>query len=124
MMDIDLKQLREVMRALKQFGVQELEMTRGDEKIFLRREASTNGDGMSPHLGDLRTTPPPPKPTSPPEARADDSDSLLVRSPLVGTFYEAPSPDADSFVKIGQEVQAGHVLCIVEAMKLMNEIEA
>src|SRR5262249_44438946 len=121
-MDIDLRQLREVMRALKQFGVQELEITKGEEKIFLRREANVpNGDfaAASP-ITDARATPPSAKfPSEPRVAELPDAspDILIVRSPLVGTFYGAPSPESEPFVKIGQDVQAGQVLCIVEAMK-------
>jgi acetyl-CoA carboxylase biotin carboxyl carrier protein len=61
-----------------------------------------------------------------PQPKASDSDSshVLVKSPIVGTYYESPSPDAPSFVRVGDSVEPGQVLCIIESMKLMNEIEA
>lgn len=65
-----------------------------------------------------------PAPAAPAAAAADSANKKYIRSPFVGTFYAAPSPDADPFVKVGQSVAKGDVLCIVEAMKLMNEIEA
>ena len=64
------------------------------------------------------------EPQKEPAERAADPNVILVKSPIVGTFYEAPSPDSPPFVRVGERVQPGRVLCIIESMKLMNEIEA
>lgn len=132
-MEIDLKQLRELMRSLKQFDVTELELEKEGERIYLRRGA----DGGQPTLvaspmiassiaapapaAGLATIAPPPPSTS---AVANDPSVTTITSPFVGTFYRSPSPDAAPFVDVGSEIRAGQVLCIVEAMKLMNEIES
>ena len=127
-MDIDLKQLRELMRAMKQLDVNELEIEQGDQRVGLRR----GGDGAvaypAPQAPGPVTLPPPP---SMPAAGSygevasdEDAGATYITSPFVGTFYRSPSPDASPFVEVGHRVSAGQVLCIVEAMKLMNEIEA
>ncbi|MDQ3035337.1 MAG: acetyl-CoA carboxylase biotin carboxyl carrier protein [Myxococcota bacterium] len=130
-MEIDLKQLRELMRSLKQFDVHEIEIEKDGERVYLRR----GPDGaMAP--GAVLAAPasasiPPPSP-SPAEASAAsiaapaaaDPNVVTITSPFVGTFYRQPSPDAAAFVDNGTEIRPGQVLCIVEAMKLMNEIES
>ena len=132
-MEIDLKQLKELMRALKQFDIQEVELERGEERIHLRRGGS---EGVAaPQYAQFPVSIPPlpshasvPAPdsaaTKTPSEAADDPNVAFVTSPFVGTFYRSPSPDASQFVTIGEDVEPGRVLCIVEAMKLMNEIEA
>jgi acetyl-CoA carboxylase biotin carboxyl carrier protein len=132
-MDIDLEQLRELMRALEEFGVNELEIERDEQRIFLRR-------GTPPESAPVVAQPvaPTQQPqgtgngASAPAAAAsqeqqepeEDENVVYVTSPFVGTFYRAPSPTDAPFVEVGQDVQVGQSLCIVEAMKLMNEIEA
>lgn len=127
-MEIDLKQLRELMRSLKQFDVNELEIEKDGERIYLRR--GVDGNVVAPMMmapataqsvappgfgpGETRSIAPP----------VDDASIVSITSPFVGTFYRSPSPEAGPFVDIGSEIRPGMVLCIVEAMKLMNEIEA
>jgi acetyl-CoA carboxylase biotin carboxyl carrier protein len=130
-MDIDLKQLRELMRAMKQLDVNELEIEQQDQRIYLRRGPDSSAPPASVIAYPGASLPPPsyaPSPVAEPSARRhdedDDASAVYVTSPFVGTFYRSPSPDAPPFVEIGQRIAAGHVLCIVEAMKLMNEIEA
>jgi acetyl-CoA carboxylase biotin carboxyl carrier protein len=129
-MDIDLKQIRELMRAMKQLDVNELEIEQKDERIFLRRGASGDTVALQPALyGAAGSIPPPPMsvpptPVAAPEEPKSDPDAVFITSPFVGTFYRSPSPDAPPFVEVGQKISAGQVLCIVEAMKLMNEIES
>jgi acetyl-CoA carboxylase biotin carboxyl carrier protein len=127
-MEIDQKQLRELMRALKQFDVHEIELEKDGERIYLRRGADSTGTVIhaAPSAGSV---PPPPAafaeahaPSGPPAHT--DANVTPITSPFVGTFYRQPSPDAPSFVDVGQEIRPGQVLCIVEAMKLMNEIES
>jgi acetyl-CoA carboxylase biotin carboxyl carrier protein len=125
-MEIDLKQLRDLMRTLKQFDVHEFEIEHGDERIFLRRgelvptSATTSASLMGAPISHV-VSEPPPAATGP---SVTEDDGVFVTSPFVGTFYRAPSPDSSAFVEVGQTIKAGQVLCIVEAMKLMNEIEA
>lgn len=128
-MEIDQKQLRELMRALKQFDVHELELEKDGERIYLRRGADSTGTVIhaAPSTGSVPPPPAPPAegnttPSAPP-AHVDASLTAIT-SPFVGTFYRQPSPDAPPFVDVGQEIRPGQVLCIVEAMKLMNEIES
>ena len=126
-MDIDLKQLRELMRALKQFDIREFAIEKGDEKIKLVRDgAPPPGTHVSYVAAPGSSMMPPPAAVAeavvPPVA--DDPNVVYVTSPFVGTFYRSPSPDTASFVEVGSTIRPGQVLCIVEAMKLMNEIEA
>lgn len=127
-MDIDLEQLRALMRSMKEFELHELEIENGDERMFLRR-------GEAARESAVVAAPQAPTPAPAPQAaaaaqipakpaEAEDPNVVTVTSPFVGTFYRAPAPDADPFVEVGQSVEPGQVLCIVEAMKLMNEIEA
>jgi acetyl-CoA carboxylase biotin carboxyl carrier protein len=133
-MEIDLKQLRELMRSLRQFDVTEVEIEKDGERIYLRRGAEPVSYGAvaapPPSMTSMMPTaplpPPPPTPTKAAAApvSADDPSLTTITSPFVGTFYRAPSPQAPSFVDVGSEIRPGSVLCIVEAMKLMNEIES
>ncbi|MFN9812288.1 MAG: acetyl-CoA carboxylase biotin carboxyl carrier protein [Deltaproteobacteria bacterium] len=138
-MEIDLKQLREIMRSLKQFDVTELEIEKDGERIYLRRGPDAAGVGTSiapgmvapaAFLQGASVLPPaapsasPSVPPPPPVPRVEDPNVVAITSPFVGTFYRAPSPDASPFVDVGAEIRPGTVLCIVEAMKLMNEIES
>jgi acetyl-CoA carboxylase biotin carboxyl carrier protein len=128
-MDIDIEQLRELMRSLSEFDVSELELEHGDERISLRRGPAAAESVVA--IGAPAATPsavpaaaPAPAAAAPAAAAEDDADVQWVTSPFVGTFYRAPSPDADPFVEVGSKIETGSVLCIVEAMKLMNEIES
>ncbi len=130
-MEIDLKQLRELMRAMKQLDVNELELEQEDQRIYLRRGGETNTLAMTPTMvaGPATLPPPPAAPSAPPPPAKpaeseDDANVTYITSPFVGTFYRAPSPDAPAFAEAGQKIAPGQALCIVEAMKLMNEIEA
>lgn len=134
-MEIDLKQLRELMRSLKQFDVTELELEKEGERIYLRRGPDGSQPTLVTQMAPMMTTmapasgagsipPPPPVPDVKLSVRADDPSITTITSPFVGTFYRSPSPDASAFVEVGSEIRAGQVLCIVEAMKLMNEIES
>ncbi|MBW2465425.1 MAG: acetyl-CoA carboxylase biotin carboxyl carrier protein [Deltaproteobacteria bacterium] len=127
-MDIDIDQLRELMRSLAEFDVNELEIENGDERISLRRGPAAP-EGMvaiagGPHAALSHSPPGAAGLAADTEAAEEDDDSLWVTSPFVGTFYRAAGPDSDPFVAVGSKIEVGTVLCIVEAMKLMNEIEA
>jgi acetyl-CoA carboxylase biotin carboxyl carrier protein len=128
----DMKDLRELIEFLKQYQVAEFDLDRGDIKIRLK---FTQAAPASPSITDLaRLTAVPAAAASVPQAAppaaeaaapADPDAGLhIVKSPIVGTFYGSPSPGAAAFVSPGDRVEKGQVICIVEAMKLMNEIES
>jgi acetyl-CoA carboxylase biotin carboxyl carrier protein len=132
-MEIDLKQLRELMRSLRQFDVTEVEIEKDGERIYLRRgpdvASYASVAAPPPPMASMMPAALPPPPAAPAPAKAavaaaDDPSLTTITSPFVGTFYRAPSPQAPSFVEAGSEIRPGTVLCIVEAMKLMNEIES
>lgn len=146
----DLKELRELVEFLKTNGVAEFDMERPDMKVRLKfagpSEAVAATGGVSSvdlaalarmmgaaaaaPAGTAEAAAPALSPsaieaTEAGSAAVDEDAGLhIVKSPLVGTFYDAPSPGADTFVKVGDTVSSGDVLCIVEAMKIMNEIES
>ena len=131
-------EIRELIQLASETGIAELEVQRGENRVRIRR-----GGFVQPHeivmSAPAYAAPPAPAPqvaaaphaAVPPEPGKDKTDKpaadpnlVLVKSPIVGTFYESPSPDAPPFVRVGERVQPGKVLCIIESMKLMNEIEA
>ena len=123
-MEIDLDQLRELMKALQEFDVDELKLERGDETIVMKRGVVAGTVMAAPYpmaAGPATIAAPAPTPSASvtPEPEGD-----YITSPFVGTFYRSPKPESPAFVDAGQDFAAGQTLCIVEAMKLMNEIEA
>jgi acetyl-CoA carboxylase biotin carboxyl carrier protein len=125
-------EIRELIHLASETGIAELEVQRGDNRVRIRRDSFTPTQDVLvvPHAN---TPAPAPATTALPgpepgrdkaEKPAPDPNLVLVKSPIVGTFYECPSPDAPPFVRVGERVQPGKVLCIIESMKLMNEIEA
>lgn len=137
---VNLEELRELIALLRDNGLAELELEREDFRVRLRREgAIPSGDhvqyvaapmpvlapGANPDQAPAAASAPPMSPggQAAPAASADQ-DLHIVPSPIVGTFYRSPSPTADPFVKIGSNVEPESVVCIIEAMKLMNEIQA
>ena len=116
---LDLETVRELARIIEEFGLSEVE-AEPSGRVRVRRElrgAAPAGYAPAASAPPIALAPPPPV-----EGPADVG--TFVTSPFVGTFYRAPSPEAPSFVEVGQSVKKGQVVCIVEAMKLMNEIEA
>ncbi len=128
-------EIRELIKLAMESGVAELEVQRGENRVRIRRAAGTGRDIISTPtkehapagMAAEAKTEPAPIPaieiTEKGESAAD-SNLVLVKAPIVGTFYESPSPEAPPFVRIGEHVEPGKVLCIIESMKLMNEIEA
>jgi len=125
---MDIKDLKVLVKMITETDITEFEMESGEERIFLKR-------GSEPQVVQYQAAPAqmyaapqavtasPAAAAAAPAAAAEEKGER-VPSPIVGTFYRAPAPDAAPFVEIGQVVEKGQVLCIVEAMKLMNEIEA
>lgn len=127
-----IEEIKELLQIFNESGVAELEVQRGDNRVRIRR-ASVNQEVIvpmagSPVAGSVFATPAgaPTAASVAPVKSADAADSgiVFVKSPIVGTFYESPAPGAAAFVKVGDSVETGQVLCIIESMKLMNEIEA
>ena len=118
-MKVDLDQLRELMKALNEHELDELELHKGDESILVRRNGGhlvAAAPMMAPAI---------PAPVGAGAAPATEAmEGELITSPFVGTFYRQPNPTSDPFIKAGDSFTKGQALCIVEAMKLMNEIEA
>jgi len=125
----EIGQIEELLRFMSEHNLEEFEYSRGDLKIRLKKP-STNVVLTAPRPAAEIIVPsalaPAEEAAEPTEKAADDisgEELHLVKSPIVGTFYGSPSPGAEPFVKIGNHVDSGQTLCIVEAMKLMNEIE-
>lgn len=127
-----LKELRELVDFLKENGIAEFDMERTDLKVRIKFAGATGSTaaGVDPaRLAELLASSggagiPSPSATPAATPAAQPEEKLHeVKSPIVGTFYDSPSPGAPTFVQIGDQVEVGQVLCIVEAMKLMNEIE-
>jgi len=124
---MNLKEIKELFEFLKEQDVAAFQFELGDIKIRIKRNVPGAATAPS-HAAPVAEVPAPavPVPSTPAAAPAvaPPEDLHLMHSPIVGTFYEAPSPGAPPFVKVGDVVSVGQVLCIVEAMKLMNEIES
>ena len=124
---MDIRKVKKLIELLEQSNINELEINEGDESVRISRGGSSV-TYAAPAPVPLAAAPAAAQPAASPEA-ADDSPSEEltghpVKSPMVGTFYTAPAPGSPPFVSVGQKVAAGDVLCIIEAMKMMNQIEA
>jgi len=134
----DLKDLEQLIEFLKEYQVAEFDLERGDLKIRLKFAGATPAAppaSLSEIARLVAAAPPaaaapyvpaaaPPPPSTPAPAADPGGDLHIVKSPIVGTYYGSPSPGASPFVTVGDHVDKGQVICIVEAMKLMNEIES
>jgi len=127
---IDLEFIERLIRAIDESSVDSLEIERGGTRVRLAKtppmtaapvlHAAPPGPAYAPAPAASA-----PAPAEPPQAKASSSEGLLeVTSPMVGTFYRAPAPDAPSYVEEGGKISVGDTLCIIEAMKLMNELES
>ena len=131
---LTFEQIKELIELVAQRRLQGLEIERSGFRLKVdgQTQAQAVAQAAAPAAGG--SAPPPAVPaalpadstaiTAPPPAAAADEGAHIVTSPIVGTFYRAPSPDADPFVEVGSRVKKGQILCIIEAMKLMNEIES
>lgn len=121
---MDLRKIKTLIDLVQQSGIAELEITEGEEKVRISRTGN-NGPFTQPMVPASVVLPPDmagggvPAAAAPPEPTGH-----TLKSPMVGTFYRSPSPGTPSFVEIGQTVAKGQTLCIIEAMKLLNEIES
>jgi acetyl-CoA carboxylase biotin carboxyl carrier protein len=126
----DIQDLQQLIEFLKEHGVAEFDLEREDVKVRLKfAQPVAPVVAFSPSVAPAAAPPPVAAPAAVPvagtvPAASADEGLHIIKSPIVGTFYGSPSPGAPSFVSPGEKVQKGQVICIVEAMKLMNEIEA
>jgi acetyl-CoA carboxylase biotin carboxyl carrier protein len=129
---MDIRKVKKLIELLEESGVAEIEISEGEESVRISRypqnmpayaAAPTQVVMQAPPAAPAAAAAAPaaaPAPAAPPAPRADQT----ITAPMVGTFYSAPAPGAKQFVEIGDSVQAGQVLCIIEAMKMMNQIES
>jgi len=123
---MDLRKLKKLIDLVQESGIAELEITEGEEKVRIAKGGQVSvapaSPGWGPAAAALAQAPGPAE--SGPGSEAPAETRHTIKAPMVGTFYRAPAPDAKPFVEIGQSIKEGETICIIEAMKLMNEIEA
>jgi acetyl-CoA carboxylase biotin carboxyl carrier protein len=126
---MDLRKLKTLIDLVQQSGIAELEITEGEEKVRISRGSGASPAAAAPPVtlvpisateGDAGFT----RPAVPAATEAAAPEGHILKSPMVGTFYRAPAPGSKPFVEPGQPVKAGDIVCVIEAMKLLNEIEA
>jgi acetyl-CoA carboxylase biotin carboxyl carrier protein len=123
---MDLRKLKKLIDLVQESGIAELEITEGEERVKIVRggQVEVSPVGAPVPAVALAVAAPPAAQAAPTPEAPPAPEAHVVKSPMVGTFYRAPSPDAAPFVEVGDTVKAGQTVCIIEAMKLMNEIEA
>jgi len=134
-----IDEIKELIQVVRETGIFELEVQRGENKVRIRTTAAPSNAELvlpatmpvqvgiaAPHPGtaSLPASPPHEPPAIAPAPPQEDDRNFIVKSPIVGTYYDAPGPGTPPFVKVGDHIEVRQVLCIIESMKLMNEIEA
>jgi len=112
---VNLKELKELLLLMEEHGLAEIELEREGLRVRLRKVGATT-ETVVGRIAAVTTAPPPHEPATP--------KGTPITSPMVGTFYRAPSPESPPFVELGQVIEPGQVVCIIEAMKLMNELKS
>ncbi len=129
---MDIRKIKKLIELLEESGISELEIKEGEESVRISRQtgaaapvAVAAAPAAAPAAPPAATGAAPASDSpAPAESPSEEASGHKIRSPMVGTFYAAPSPTAGPFVSVGQRVNAGDTLCIIEAMKMMNQIEA
>ncbi|HYW03259.1 MAG TPA: acetyl-CoA carboxylase biotin carboxyl carrier protein [Gammaproteobacteria bacterium] len=124
---MDIRKVKKLIELLEESGIAELEIKEGDDSVRINRYGQQTAVSYPPPAAPAPAQPAPASGEAPAEPAAEGGEELqghAICSPMVGTFYRAPAPDAQPFVEVGQEVREGEPVCIVEAMKMMNQIEA
>lgn len=128
---MDLKLVKNLLNLISESEVNEVSIEEGDFKIKVKKTSESAAQTVHYQMPQQPQAPQPPAAPQPSasgevSAEADSAKPAgdVLKSPIVGTFYEAPSPDSDPFVSVGDRIEAGQTICIIEAMKIMNEIEA
>jgi acetyl-CoA carboxylase biotin carboxyl carrier protein len=122
---MDLRKLKKLIDLVEESGITELEVTEGEERVRIAKQpmAFPQQTYMMPQAAPLAAAPVVAAPATA-EEKSELPEGQVVKSPMVGTFYRSASPGSDPFVEIGSSIKSGETLCIVEAMKLLNEIES
>jgi acetyl-CoA carboxylase biotin carboxyl carrier protein len=126
---MDIRKVRKLIELLDESGIAEIEITEGEDAVRISRYASGAPAAPPPAVAAAPVVAPPPaaavpEPSPAPAAGEAEEEGFLVMAPMVGTFYSASSPGAAAYVQVGDRVKEGDTLCIIEAMKMMNQIEA
>ncbi len=129
---MDIRKVKKLIELLDESGLAEIEITEGDDSVRISRNPSSVAAPAPIYAPPVQAAAPPPSSAAPAPAAAapaaadaaDDSEGFEVTAPMVGSFYSAASPGAAPFVQVGDQVNEGDTLCIIEAMKMMNQIEA
>ncbi|WP_199610900.1 acetyl-CoA carboxylase biotin carboxyl carrier protein [Flocculibacter collagenilyticus] len=129
---MDIRKIKKLIELVEESGIAELEITEGEESVRINRHSSAPVMAPATYAAPMPAPQAPAAPASVPaqQAPAESAPAASgvaghqVRSPMVGTFYRAPAPDASNFVEVGSQVKVGDTLCIIEAMKMMNQIES
>jgi len=119
---MDIRKVKKLIELLEESGIAELEIKEGEESVRISRQTSTVVQSVAPLAAPLAAAPLAAAPAA--AIAPEEISGHQVKSPMVGTFYEAASPTSGPFVTTGQQVSVGDTLCIIEAMKMMNQIEA
>lgn len=124
---MDIRKVKKLIELLEESAISEIEIKEGEESVRISR--ANSAPAYVPPAPAPAITPPPAAPVAAaPQAAAEPAapvvDGTVINSPMVGTYYAAPSPGAPSFVKVGQTIKPGDTICIVEAMKILNQIES
>jgi acetyl-CoA carboxylase biotin carboxyl carrier protein len=125
---MDIRKVKKLIELLEESGISELEISEGEESVRISRHPRMGMQAPAAVGGPVLQAPPPVAAAATPATAAGEhkprNDDYTVTSPMVGTYYSAASPGAKSFVEIGTEIKVGQILCIIEAMKMMNQIES
>jgi acetyl-CoA carboxylase biotin carboxyl carrier protein len=124
---MDIRKVKKLIELLEESGISELEISEGEESVRISRHPRMTMQAPVGVAGPVGAAAPPAAAATPATAAGEHKprdDEHMVTSPMVGTYYSAPSPGAKGFVEIGSEIKVGQILCIIEAMKMMNQIES
>ncbi|MCG7913117.1 MAG: acetyl-CoA carboxylase biotin carboxyl carrier protein [Candidatus Thiodiazotropha weberae] len=124
---MDIRKVKKLIELLEESDVAEIEIHEGEESVRISRNSSTPAPLAAPVAAPAATAAAPAAPAAAPAVESEPSEEIqghAVRSPMVGTFYRSPSPGSKPFVEEGQQVSVGDTLCIIEAMKILNQIES
>ncbi|CAA0082117.1 Biotin carboxyl carrier protein of acetyl-CoA carboxylase [Zhongshania aliphaticivorans] len=126
---MDIRKVKKLIELLEESNIDELEIKEGEESVRISRNSAAKGMAVPQYVGQPMMQAPAAAPAAPAPAAAEapkaaEPNGHVIKSPMVGTFYRSPSPSSPAFVEVGQHVKVGDVICIVEAMKMMNQIEA
>lgn len=127
---MDIRKIKKLIELVEESGISELEITEGEESVRIHRGQPAGAQyapvqyAPQPQYAAAPQTPAAPAAAAPVESTSTEPSGHILRSPMVGTFYRSSSPGAKSFVEVGQKVNVGDTLCIIEAMKMMNQIES